>query len=140
MSAGASFGQPLHRFGTSGTSIALQGVNPGTYDVRVGAFSEVSGRWEWQYLRTLQSVGCLLVSSLSAASICFCALQAIIEVWRETPMLAKKSQLRKRMFAVRASVSDREHQERSINEQLLTYLKTYSSDSLVLSFYLSERA
>lgn len=49
--AGGSWVQPQYRFGTSGTSVALQGVNPGTYDIRVGAFSEVSGRWEWQYIR-----------------------------------------------------------------------------------------
>ena len=37
-----SWAQPTHRFGTSGTSVALQGVSPGTYDIRVGAF-RVSG-------------------------------------------------------------------------------------------------
>ena len=53
VAAGASFAQPQHRFGTSGTSVAIQGVNSGTYDIRVGAFSEVSGRWEWQYIRNV---------------------------------------------------------------------------------------
>ena len=51
--SGGSWAQPTHRFGTSGTSVALQGVSPGTYDIRVGAFSEVSGRWEWQYIRNV---------------------------------------------------------------------------------------
>ncbi len=51
--AGGSWVQPQYRFGTSGTSIALQGVSPGTYDIRVGAFSEVSGRWEWQYIKNV---------------------------------------------------------------------------------------
>lgn len=53
VSAGASFAQPQHRFGTSGTNVAIQGVQPGSYDIRVGAFSEVSGRWEWQYVRNV---------------------------------------------------------------------------------------
>lgn len=51
VSSGQSFASPMHRFGTSGTSIELQGVAPGSYDVRVGAFSEVAGRWEWQVIR-----------------------------------------------------------------------------------------
>jgi hypothetical protein len=48
--AGSSFANPPYRFGTSGTSVALQGVPAGVYDVRVGAFSEVAGRWEWQMI------------------------------------------------------------------------------------------
>jgi hypothetical protein len=48
---GSGFASPAYRFGTSGTSVAIQGVNPGAYDVRVGAFSEVSGRWEWQVVQ-----------------------------------------------------------------------------------------
>ena len=48
---GASWATPQYRFGTSGTSIALQGVTAGSYDMRVGAFSEVSGRWEWQEIK-----------------------------------------------------------------------------------------
>lgn len=47
---GSSWSSPAHQFGTSGTSIALQGVAPGAYDLRVGAFSEVAGRWEWQVI------------------------------------------------------------------------------------------
>ncbi len=46
--SGTSFANPAYRFGTSGTSVSLQGVSAGVYDVRVGAFSEVAGRWEWQ--------------------------------------------------------------------------------------------
>lgn len=48
--AGASFANPAYRFGTSGTSVAIQGVAAGAYDFRVGAFSEVAGRWEWQVI------------------------------------------------------------------------------------------
>lgn len=50
---GSSFANPAYRFGTSGTSVSLQGVNPGSYDVRVGAFSEVAGRWEWQMIQNV---------------------------------------------------------------------------------------
>ena len=52
--AGQSFAAPSYRFGASGTSVALQGVNPGSYDLRVGAFSEVSGRWEWQVIPNIK--------------------------------------------------------------------------------------
>ena len=38
---------PQFRFATSGNSVQLQGVAPGQYNMRVGAFSEVSGRWEY---------------------------------------------------------------------------------------------
>lgn len=38
---------PMYKFSTSGESISMQGVNPGSYQLRVGAFSEVSGRWEY---------------------------------------------------------------------------------------------
>ncbi|NRA66486.1 MAG: hypothetical protein HRU19_18505 [Pseudobacteriovorax sp.] len=51
--SGSTWTNPSYRFGTSGTAITLQGVGPGSYDFRVGAFSEVSGRWEWQYLRNV---------------------------------------------------------------------------------------
>lgn len=51
--AGQGFGSPAYRYGTSGTSVAVQGVSPGSYDVRVGAFSEVSGRWEWQVIQNV---------------------------------------------------------------------------------------
>ena len=53
VAAGSSWSAPAFRLGTSGTSVALQGVGPGSYDFRVGAFSEVSGRWEWQYIRNV---------------------------------------------------------------------------------------
>lgn len=49
--SGASWANPTYRFGTSGTSVALRNVPAGTYDMRVGAFSEVSGRWEWQLIQ-----------------------------------------------------------------------------------------
>lgn len=42
-----SWANPQYRFATSGEKLALQGVSPGQYQVRVGAFSEVSGRWEY---------------------------------------------------------------------------------------------
>lgn len=51
VSSGGSFVSPMYRFQTSGTSVALQGVTPGSYDIRVGAYSEVAGRWEWQIIR-----------------------------------------------------------------------------------------
>lgn len=51
--AGQSFAAPTYRFGTSGTSVSLQGVSPGQYDIRVGAFSEVAGRWEWQVVNNV---------------------------------------------------------------------------------------
>ncbi|MGE0173497.1 MAG: hypothetical protein AB7T49_11940 [Oligoflexales bacterium] len=45
---GSSWASPQYRFSSSGNSVQLQGVAAGSYDMRVGAFSEVSGRWEWQ--------------------------------------------------------------------------------------------
>ncbi len=42
-----SWGAPAHRFASSGNSVQLNGVAPGAYQMRVGAFSEVSGRWEY---------------------------------------------------------------------------------------------
>lgn len=48
--AGQSWANAPHRFGTSGTSVALKDVPAGQYDLRVGAFSEVAGRWEWQVI------------------------------------------------------------------------------------------
>lgn len=38
---------PNYRFATSGTRVEVNGVAPGQYQMRVGAFSEVSGRWEY---------------------------------------------------------------------------------------------
>ena len=42
-----SWANPSHRFASSGNSLNLTGVAPGTYQMRVGAFSEVAGRWEY---------------------------------------------------------------------------------------------
>lgn len=38
---------PNYLFATSGTKLMLKGVTPGSYKLRVGSFSEVSGRWEY---------------------------------------------------------------------------------------------
>jgi len=38
---------PQYKFSTSGNRVQLNGVAPGAYSLRVGAFSEVSGRWEY---------------------------------------------------------------------------------------------
>jgi hypothetical protein len=38
---------PAHKFQTVGTEVLLNGVTPGTYQMRVGAWSDVSGRWEY---------------------------------------------------------------------------------------------
>jgi hypothetical protein len=38
---------PNYRFATAGMSLAITGVSAGTYQMRLGAFSEVSGRWEY---------------------------------------------------------------------------------------------
>lgn len=47
MTASGSWANPEHRFATSGNSVSVQGVAAGQYQMRVGAFSEVSGRWEF---------------------------------------------------------------------------------------------
>lgn len=41
------WGKPNYRFATSGTQVRLSSIAAGSYDLRVGAFSEVSGRWEY---------------------------------------------------------------------------------------------
>lgn len=46
ISAG-NFSAPNYRFATVGTSVQLSGVMAGSYQLRVGGFSEVSGRWEY---------------------------------------------------------------------------------------------
>jgi hypothetical protein len=46
-SAGGSFAKPDFTLATSGTSVQTQGIAPGAYQMRVGAFSEVSGKWEY---------------------------------------------------------------------------------------------
>lgn len=38
---------PQYRFATTGTKVQVQGLAAGAYKMRVGAFSEVSGRWEY---------------------------------------------------------------------------------------------
>ncbi|MEZ4741240.1 MAG: hypothetical protein R3B45_02140 [Bdellovibrionota bacterium] len=43
----SGWANPTHRFATSGTQMTIQGVQPGQYQMRVGAFSEVAGRWEF---------------------------------------------------------------------------------------------
>jgi hypothetical protein len=48
---GASWANPQFKFGSAGDRVALQNVAPGTYDMRVGGFSEVSGRWEWTVVK-----------------------------------------------------------------------------------------
>ncbi len=42
-----NFSTPNYRFATVGTSVQLSGVMSGSYQLRVGGFSEVSGRWEY---------------------------------------------------------------------------------------------
>ncbi len=46
LSAGG-WANPTYRFASSGNSLALSGVTPGPYQMRLGAFSEVAGRWEY---------------------------------------------------------------------------------------------
>ena len=38
---------PVHRQQTVGTDLQLSGVAPGSYQMRVGAWSDVAGRWEY---------------------------------------------------------------------------------------------
>lgn len=38
---------PNYRFATTATQLHLQNVSQGQYEMRIGAFSEVSGRWEY---------------------------------------------------------------------------------------------
>ena len=42
-----NFASPNYRFSTTGTSMQMSGVMSGSYQLRVGGFSEVSGRWEY---------------------------------------------------------------------------------------------
>lgn len=42
-----SWANPMHKFSTSGTQVQLNGVQAGSYQMRIGAFSEISGRWEY---------------------------------------------------------------------------------------------
>ena len=45
--ANGSWANPTHRFASSGNSVQLQGVAAGQYQMRIGAFSEIAGRWEY---------------------------------------------------------------------------------------------
>lgn len=45
--ASQGFANPDYRFSTSDVSVKLEGVAAGAYQIRLGAFSEVSGRWEY---------------------------------------------------------------------------------------------
>ncbi len=42
-----SWANPQYRFASSGNSVTVSGVPAGQYQMRLGAFSEVSGRWEY---------------------------------------------------------------------------------------------
>jgi len=42
-----SWANPQYRFASSGNSLQLQGVPAGQFQMRVGAFSEIAGRWEY---------------------------------------------------------------------------------------------
>jgi hypothetical protein len=42
-----SFANPTYRFATSGMALQLQNVTSGSYELRIGGFSEVAGRWEY---------------------------------------------------------------------------------------------
>jgi hypothetical protein len=46
-SADGKWGNPAYRFASSGEGTQTQGMNPGSYQMRLGAFSEVAGRWEY---------------------------------------------------------------------------------------------
>lgn len=43
----SGWASPAYRFATTGTQLQVQDVAPGQYQLRVGGFSEVSGRWEY---------------------------------------------------------------------------------------------
>jgi hypothetical protein len=47
MSQGDDWANPQFKFSSSGSQVQLNGVTAGKYNVRLGAFSEVSGRWEY---------------------------------------------------------------------------------------------
>jgi hypothetical protein len=42
-----NWAQPAHRLQTVGTDAELKGVPAGSYQLRVAAWSEVAGRWEY---------------------------------------------------------------------------------------------
>lgn len=47
LSNAMDWANPAYKFATAGSVATLQGVTPGAYKMRVGAFSEISGRWEY---------------------------------------------------------------------------------------------
>jgi hypothetical protein len=47
MSQGDDWSNPQFKFSSSGSQVQLNGVSAGSYNLRLGAFSEVSGRWEY---------------------------------------------------------------------------------------------
>lgn len=47
MVQGDDWSNPQFKFSSSGSQVQLNGVPAGSYNMRLGAFSEVSGRWEY---------------------------------------------------------------------------------------------
>lgn len=47
LTQGDDWSNPQFKFSSSGSQIQLNGVPAGAYNLRLGAFSEVSGRWEY---------------------------------------------------------------------------------------------
>lgn len=47
LTQGDDWSNPQYKFSSSGSQIQLNGVTAGSYNLRLGAFSEVSGRWEY---------------------------------------------------------------------------------------------
>jgi hypothetical protein len=47
LNQGSDWANPQFKFSSSGTQLQLNGVPAGSYSLRLGAFSEVSGRWEY---------------------------------------------------------------------------------------------
>lgn len=47
LSNAPDWANPAFKFATAGSTATLQGVTAGAYKMRLGAFSEISGRWEY---------------------------------------------------------------------------------------------
>jgi hypothetical protein len=47
ISSGGNWNNPEYSFSTVGTQLSINGVSAGSYSLRIGAFSEVSGKWEY---------------------------------------------------------------------------------------------
>lgn len=47
LNQGDDWSNPLFKFSSAGSQLELNGVGAGEYQLRLGAFSEVSGRWEF---------------------------------------------------------------------------------------------